>query len=68
MSLRDDFEELEHAIHEVSQGINAIGAMTMGLTQARDPYAGGFNAVFGLLIDADREVHKCLSDCIKALS
>ena len=53
MSLRDDFEELEHAILSA---------------QARDPYAGGFNAVFGLLIDADREVHKCLSDCIKALS
>ena len=68
MSLREDLNNLDIAIHQVSQGINAIGAMTMGLTQARDPYAGGFNAVFGLLIDADREVHKCLSDCIKALS
>lgn len=64
MSLRKELDELETAIHDVSQGVNAIGAMTLGLMQARDPYADGFNALYSYLLEADREVHKRLAVCL----
>lgn len=67
MSLREDMDHLEIAIHEVSQGINAIEAMSLGLSCAKDPYADGFNALSTYLVEADREVHKHLMACLNAI-
>lgn len=67
MSLHEDLDDLEIAIHNVSQGVNAIGVMTLGLMQAHDPYADGFNALYGYLVDADREVQKHLAACLTAM-
>ena len=67
MSLHEDLDDLEIAIHNVSQGVNAIGVMTLGLMQAHDPYADGFNALYIYLLDANKELHKHLDACWNAL-
>ena len=67
MSLQEDLDNLDIAIHEVSQGINAISAMTLGLLHAQDPYAKGFCALNAYLVTADREVHKHLAACLKEI-
>ena len=67
MSLREDLDKLDTAIHNVSQGINALEAMTLGLVQARDPYADGFNALYIYLFQADMEVHKHLKTCLNEI-
>ena len=67
MSLREDMERLQIAIHTVSQGINALEAISLGLLSAKDPYADGLNALSIYLVEADREVYKSRSDCLKTL-
>ena len=64
MSFSKELDDLEIAIQDVSQGINALGAMTLGLIQAKDPYADGFNALYSYLFQADMEVHKHLTACL----
>lgn len=65
MSLREDLDNLDIVIHQVSQGINAISAMTLGLLHAQDPYAKCFSALNTYLMEADQEVHKHLAVCLK---
>ena len=67
MSLRENLDKLDIAVHDVSQGINAITAMSLGLIQADDPYADGFNALSSYLVEADREVRKYLETCRNVL-
>ncbi len=63
MSLWENLDNLEIAVQNVSQGINALEAMALGLGQAQDHYAGGLNALYVYLCEADREVHKHLDSC-----
>lgn len=67
MSLWEDMDNLNTAVQNVSQGINALKAMTLGLLSEKDPYADGFNALSTYLFKADQEVHKYLTTCLKAL-
>ena len=67
MSLREDLDKLDIAVHNVSQGINALEAMSLGLSSAKDPYAEGFSALNSFLVEADREVHKHLAACWEAI-
>ena len=67
MSLRENLDKLDIAVHNVSQGINALEAMTMGLAQAQDPYADGFNALCNYLSQADTAVHEHLSASLSAI-
>lgn len=67
MSLREDLDHLSIAAGDISQGVNALGAMALGLSSAKDPYAQGFNALYNYLFDADRELHKHLDACRSAL-
>ena len=67
MSFSKELDDLEVAIQDVSQGINALGAMTLGLIQAKDPYADGFNALYTYLYQADMEVHKHLKTCLNGI-
>ena len=41
--------------------------MSLGLAQARDPYADGFATLSIHLLDADREVRKRLNDCLNTI-
>ena len=67
MSLREDMDNLDSAIQNVSWGINALGIMSLGLSGAKDPYADGFNALYIYLLDTNKELHKHLDACWNAL-
>ena len=67
MSLREELDALSTAACDISQGINALEAMAMGLSSAKDPYADGLNALYNYLYDADQELRKHLDDCWNAL-
>lgn len=66
MELKEALLHLENPAYRISSGINAIGIMTMGLAQVRDPYADGFNAVWNFLTDAERDFQKQLQACLNA--
>ena len=67
MSLQEDLDNLEAAIHNLSQGVNALEAMSLGLLSAKDPYAEGLSALSTYLTDADLAVYKHLTACLNAL-
>lgn len=58
--------DLEVTANRINDGINAIGIMTMGLVQVRDPYADGFNVIWGYLVDAGRDFRNQLAACLNA--
>lgn len=64
MGFNKELDDLAIAIRDVSQGINALGVMTLGLAQARDPYADGFNALYTYLFQADMNVYTRLKTCL----
>ena len=67
MSLHEKLIDLDTAMGELSRNVNAASIMALGLAQAHDPYADGFAALSIHLTDADREVWKCLNDCLNAI-
>jgi len=67
MSLREELLELDTAVRNFSQGVNALQVMSLGLFQALDPYADGFSALLSYMLDADREVRKYMDNCLKAI-
>lgn len=67
MSLREDLDRLSTAACDISQGINALEAMALGLSHTKDPYAEGFSALYNYLFDANQALHKHLDACWDAL-
>ena len=67
MDFDDTLMQMEETYHCLSCLLNTLGLMVLGLMQARDPYADGFNALWVALIDADREVQRQISACQKSL-
>ena len=67
MSLREELLDLETAVYQVSKGINAVEAMTMGLHRAVDPYADGFSAICDYLLQADRNLREHMDICLRAM-
>ena len=67
MSLQENLIALDSAVDRLSQGVNAIGLMSMGLVQVQDPYADGLCMLAGYMIEADREVRIHLDACLKAM-
>lgn len=65
MELKEALLALEEPAGRIKGGINALGVMTMGLAQARDPYAEGFNVIWSCLVDADQELRKQFALCLK---
>ncbi len=63
MTYQEAFIDLQDSAGRISDGINAIGIMTMGLAQVRDPYADGFNAIWNYLVDAEQDFQKRLAAC-----
>lgn len=58
------FINLKDAAGRISDGINAVGLMAMGLSMARDPYADGFNAVWNYLTDAEWDFQEQITACM----
>ena len=67
MSLREELIDLDTAVNRLSQGVNAVGLMSMGLLQARDPYADGLDLPYNCMAEADREVRLRLDACLDAV-
>ncbi len=67
MSLHEKILDLDSAVRNLSQGVNALGLMADGLDQVMDPYADGFNALYSYLKDADQEVRQRLKDCLETV-
>lgn len=65
MEYRQELIDLQDAAGDIRDGINAIGIMTMGLAQVKDPYAGGFNVVWSYLVDAERKLREHIEHCIE---
>ena len=61
MTYQELLIDLEAPVNRISGGINAIGIMTMGLAQAHDPYTDGFNVVWNYLVDAERDLRRCIA-------
>ncbi len=59
--------DLEEAIQHLSDGLNAIEVMVMGLEQMQDAHAGGLYAVWRYLNGANQEVHRQLAACLNAI-
>ena len=56
--------DLEEAIQHLSDGLDAIEIMVMGLEQEKAAHAGGFYAVWRYLNEANQEVRRQLDICI----
>lgn len=63
MNPDDALMELEETYNRLSCLLNTLGLMVLGLMQARDPYADGFNALWFCLTEADQSMKDCLSAC-----
>ena len=66
MEYRQALIHLKDAAGCIHDGINAVGIMSMGLAQAIDPYADGFNAIWNYLADAEVNFQKQLQACLNA--
>ena len=60
MEQQDLLTELEEAFYRFTWGLNALELMVLGLEEASDPYAGGFQAVWLYLREAEEEVQNLL--------
>ena len=67
MNLQDNLLELDAAVDRLSQGVNAVGLMSMGLVQTQNPYADSFCMLFHCMVEADKAVHTYLDACFKAV-
>ena len=54
MTYQEFLVDMEDPIKRITDGINAVGIMTMGLAQVKDPYADGFYAIWNYLVDAEQ--------------
>lgn len=66
-NLKETLLDLDTAVNRLSRGVNAVQVMSLGLNAAVTPYSEGLNVVCEYLIDADREVHRQLELCLKAV-
>ena len=67
MDIRSDLLELEEAARRISDGLDAIQVMVLGLEGAGSRYAGALHTIWGCLSDADRELQKKLALCLEAV-
>ena len=66
MTIQEMKINLESPIKRISDGINALGIMTMGLVEVEDLYADGFNVIWNYLADAELDFQKQLAACLNA--
>ena len=52
MNIREELIGLDAAVNQVSNGVNAIAAMSRGLDRVDDPYADGFYFISDRLLEA----------------
>ena len=67
MSLQKELLELETTANQISRLINAVELMATGLDLGDDPYADGFFAVCGYLVQTGQALRKQVEACLHAL-
>jgi len=58
--------DLEEPARRINDGIDAIKAMVMGLSQANAPYSAGLFAIWSYLDDANRDFQEQVETCLNA--
>ncbi len=67
MDIQSNLLELETSAQRISDGLEAIRIMVIGLEGERSEYTGAFHAIWDYLDDADREFQKQLAACLSAV-
>ena len=67
MSLKKELLELETTANQISRMVNAVELMAMGLDMRDDPYADGFVAVCGYLVQTGQTLRQQVENCLHAL-
>ena len=67
MSLKKELLELETTANQISRMVNAVELMAMGLDMRDDPYANGFFAVCGYLVQTGQTLRQQVENCLHAL-
>ena len=67
MDIQAELQELETAAQRISDGLEAIQIMVLGLDGVGNQYAGALSAIWKYLSDADLELKQCLDACLKAV-
>ena len=66
MDIQVQLQELEMAAQHISDGLEAIQVMVLGLDSVGNQYAGALSAIWKYLSDADLELKQCLEVCLRA--
>lgn len=66
MDIQVQLQELETAARHISDGLEAIQVMVLGLDSVGNQYAGALSAIWKYLSDADLELKQCLEACLRA--
>lgn len=67
MNIREELIGLDAAVNQVSNGVNAIAAMSRGLDRVDDPYADGFCYLADHLTEAVQNLRKQTDRCLRAM-
>lgn len=67
MDIRSDLMDLEISARRISDGLDAIQMMVIGLDGAGSGYAGALHAIWDYLSDASRELQAQLAVCLSAV-
>ena len=60
MGEKEILMELEEPLRQIFSGINAVELMVYGLSQVKDPYADGLNAIWIFLQQAETKVQEIM--------
>ena len=67
MDIQMQLRELEAAAQRISDGLDVIQIMVLGLYGTGSQYAGALSAIWEYLSNADLELKQCLAACLKAV-
>jgi hypothetical protein len=67
MNIREELIGLDAAVNQVSNGVNAIAAMSRGLDRVDDPYADGFYFISDHLLEAVQSLREQTDRCLQAV-
>lgn len=67
MDIQVQLYELETVAQRISDGLEAIQIMVLGLDVVGSQYAGALSAIWKYLSDVDLELKQCLAACLKTV-
>lgn len=67
MELEHHLLEMDETMGRISDGLNAIRLMILGLEEAQDPFAGGLHMVWSYLEREEQAMRENLEACFKVV-